>query len=98
MHRVGQFNQHLPIVACGEWFDGGGEMFDDAIEAHPRHQLETGESITERVANHFEQLDGIARPLECDQSGAGSLRLRVEFQYRCCDDAERAFRAHQQML
>ena len=73
-------------------------MLDCELDADARHDLEAGHGAGGAVARKIEQRQRRLRRRHADEGGRGRARARKELQHRRGDDAERAFRADEQVL
>src|SRR3954447_17885070 len=92
-----RFDQHVEAVACPDRRLDAGAIRDHVPIVRPHH-LERRQQRAEPASCGVEQRDHGGIVLQHAERGHGRARLREQLQHHAGDDAQRAFRADEEML
>ena len=94
----GQFDQHVPGMRRCERIAAARGVFQNQLDAAPRHDLEARDVAAAALLRDTEQFERGLRRSNAGKGGLDRARPRHQAQHRRGDDAERAFGADEQVF
>ena len=94
----GELDQHIPVMCRGQRLACLGAMFQRIVDADAWHELKSLHVSAGHCLRQLEEIERALRACQADEGRLRAARARVELQHGGGDDAQRALRAHEQML